>query len=211
MKSQKEYWEEHYKNTEIHVNPNLEIFKSFYEKYKEKLESPAIDLGCGSGEILDFLEGKNFEEIYGVDMSKTALSIANEKTSDTKFFRKNIYDEDLPFKENYFMLMISSMSLHHKNHQSSKRSLERWTRYLEKGGIFYLLTRSKSSLLGNEKKTGKSTYYIPYIDQERVHFNKESLESIIPPWLENMEFKEIYFRGKKNSLITSWQAIFKKK
>lgn len=86
-----------------------------------------------------------------------------------------------------------------------------WTSFLKRGGLMYLLTRNDSSLNGSEVETSESTYFLSYLNKRRVHFNKNSLENILPSCLDILEFDEIKFYGRSGSLTTAWKMVAKKR
>jgi len=45
----------------------------FYERHKEQLRKPFLDVGCGDGEFLEFLIKDGRREVYGVDISDVAV------------------------------------------------------------------------------------------------------------------------------------------
>ena len=51
----------------------------FYERYKEQLREPILDVGCGDGEFLEFLIKEGRKEVYGVDISEVAIELAKER------------------------------------------------------------------------------------------------------------------------------------
>lgn len=69
-----------------------------------------IDLGCSDG-MLTILVAKeiNAKEVYGVDISKEALEKAALK--DIKTFQGDLNSYKLPFKDNFFDLILSSAIL----------------------------------------------------------------------------------------------------
>jgi len=207
----KDYWEKHYAETTSENNPNLVFFKSFIETYKDQISSPVLDLGCGDGRLLNILYKKGVNDLFGVDFSENAVSLARNKFSQIDFLLGDIYNLGNLFEENFFSLITSSMSLHHESYADSKHALLDWSSILKKEGLLYLLTRSDSSLRGNEPKIKESTYFLEYIGKNRVHFNRHSLEAIIPLELDILEFGEVKYFGRSGAPIASWKVILKKR
>ena len=81
------------------------------KKIKEKQNKSVIDLGCGIGELENFLS-KNFKEVVGIDFSKKMISQSKEKNKsfkNTKFYLGDI--SNLKKFHNKFDLAISINSI----------------------------------------------------------------------------------------------------
>ena len=81
-----------------------------------KDDCKVLELGCGTGQLTNYLGiGKN-RTIVGLDLSYNSLRIAEDfrtkaSINNTKFIRADILD--LPFKENQFDLVVANGVLHH--------------------------------------------------------------------------------------------------
>lgn len=207
----KDYWDKYYRKTDLSKNPNLEIFKKFFEKYEKEIKSPILEIGCGEGKVLGFLQNKGFRDLYGIEISEVAKQISRKNSPQSTIFLRDIYRDNFNLKKDYFNLVISSMSLHHNNYKGSKNVLEKMAKHTNKNGLIYILTRSDSSLKGDERKIDISTYFIDYLDYSRVHFNKESIKNIVPENISIETLNEIKYLGRKNSLVTSWEMVARKR
>jgi len=58
-----------------------------------------LDIGCGNGTLCYFARSK-YSEVCGVDISKTALKIAERRGMKTE--KVDLNGEELPFPSNYF-------------------------------------------------------------------------------------------------------------
>ncbi len=100
MNPEKELYEKIWKrkslNTSLEVDrgSRADVALNLIEK-GDKL----LDIGCGDGTVGYFAKN-NYREVYGVDISDTALEIAEERGVITK--KININDEALPFEDNHF-------------------------------------------------------------------------------------------------------------
>lgn len=98
-----------------------------------------LDLGCGTGEMEVYLSKiipcKN---IYGVDISKKMIKITEEKMKklgcDAHFFVSN--SMPLPFEDNTFNIVFSSMVLHHFTDEEKIVVLKEIYRILKPNGKY---------------------------------------------------------------------------
>jgi len=109
IKADKEYYKETYSNTYIYEkhknwmnNPNYKLFNEILYFLESKNEGSVIDLGCGNGLLLKYLNKKNSNlDLTGVDIIKN-----EEKNSKLTFFKKEIFDY-LPEKKFAFVISIA--------------------------------------------------------------------------------------------------------
>ena len=105
-----------------------------------------LDFGAGNGDISEYFAEKN--EQYSVDVKD------QRRRKDSKAEFTLIGSESLPFKDNFFDIILSHQVIEHVGNQDLY--LEETRRVLKKEGICYLGTPNKSSLLmqghiGNKK------------------------------------------------------------
>ncbi len=86
------------------------IAKSLSNHYKLPRAAKILDIGCGKGYLLyDFLKILPKAEIYGLDISKYAINNGKEEIRNCL----NIGNaNNLPWKDNFFDLVISINTLH---------------------------------------------------------------------------------------------------
>lgn len=102
----------------------------------QSTELRALDIGCGTGNILKKLD-LHFDEIIGIDLSKEMLSVALEGVEieeKPKLIRGRA--AILPFPDESFDLVSAYSVLHHL--PSFSRPLSEIARVLKKGGILYI-------------------------------------------------------------------------
>uniref|UniRef100_A0A8C5SHX4 Arginine-hydroxylase NDUFAF5, mitochondrial n=1 Tax=Laticauda laticaudata TaxID=8630 RepID=A0A8C5SHX4_LATLA len=92
----------------------------------------ALDLGCGRSYIAQHLSKDVVERLFQMDVAENAL----KNTIDSEIPRVNIIadEEFLPFKENTFNLVVSSLSLHWIN--DLPKALHEVHRVLKPDGVF---------------------------------------------------------------------------
>ena len=86
-----------------------QIVIKMIEKYNLKPKSKILDVGCGKGFCSDFKKIDPSFEVYGIDISQYAIDNAKEE------IKENLIKgtaASLPFKSDYFDLVISINTLH---------------------------------------------------------------------------------------------------
>ena len=72
-------------------------------------ESRLVDLGCGTGELLQQLEREGYVNLCGLDLSSQMIAIAQQKAPAAKFHHAAI--EQLPFDESCFDVAVSNAAI----------------------------------------------------------------------------------------------------
>ena len=76
---------------------------------KTPKHSQLVDLGCGTGELLQRLEREGYSDLCGLDLSSQMISVARQKSPTAKFHHAAI--EELPFEESCFDVAISNAAI----------------------------------------------------------------------------------------------------
>ena len=125
-----DYWKKRIKRGYTPLLPrHREIVRIIIET---KNSGRILDLGCGEGHILKMLP--NSYEKYGVDISKTALKLANDKNIHIKLCNLN---KDFPFDMKFDFIICSEVLEHLKN---PSNVLENVKKHLTKDGLFLVTT-----------------------------------------------------------------------
>lgn len=109
-----------------------------------------LDLGCGPGS-LDFVLAQNARsdiEITGIDISEDQLDYARKQSTcfPCKFNFLNCSMDHLPFPEETFDLVITSMAFHETPREVRHRAIAETARVLKPGAKFILIDWSKPHL-----------------------------------------------------------------
>ncbi len=135
MMEPEEEWEKTYNsNTFRNKNeyPDIEVVGFIMRNFgavKDKSKIRILDLGCGWGNNLSFLEDKGFD-YYGIDFSKTAVEHCKKSF-------KNIFCGDiaeLPYEDNFFDCVFDRCSVQHNDFKKQKKIISEVKRVLKKGG-----------------------------------------------------------------------------
>ena len=100
-----------------------------------------LDFGCGSLTLsIMAAQSHSQAEIFGVDVDKKILKIAEEKLSKAlSSIQLQIYDgTKLPYKDNYFDKVMSSLVFHHLTLRQKYFSLGEIFRVLKPGGELHI-------------------------------------------------------------------------
>ena len=103
------YWNETHKK----YSTGKPVYDSWLDKYAlilEKIKTPILDLGCGSGNDTLYLTEKGFS-VIACDYSDIALEQVNQNIKNVKTIKLDI-SLPLPFEDNAFDLIIADLSLH---------------------------------------------------------------------------------------------------
>lgn len=159
-------------------------FVEFIEKTEFKKKS-ALDIGCGTGKYLKYLEEKGFE-VYGIDSSEVAVEITKKSLTDsTNIENKDIFEFFIP--KNKYDLIISIATLNHGIKSNIRIIIEGIRKALIVGGkIFITLpdfdeSKNNNNFFREHKKLPNGSY-IPVSGLEKglVHsfFSKEEIEEL---------------------------------
>lgn len=149
-------------HTDIHYIPALRyrfltpfydhLFKIFMQEdiFKKRLVDQAglkagmrlLDLGCGTGTLTLMVKQMHPQvEVFGLDSDPAILEIARKKVE--KAGLEITLDQgmafELPYQENYFDRVISSLVIHHISSENKQRTMLEIRRVLKRGGEFHMV------------------------------------------------------------------------
>jgi len=176
----------------------------------------ALDLGCGTGKLLDSLS-QHFEEVWGIDWSKNMLQIAESTNSSNKNVRLKRMDiRNLEIFYDYFDAIFSINTIASYSFAAARQMLEETFKALRVGGLFVAIFPAFDAVLYQRELTyeayveeglapSKATqkaddYFVrrnklnlkerTYAD-DGVHDEKMFTEDEIPSLLQALGFKDI--------------------
>lgn len=120
----------------------LEILASALPDLKNNQSTiKLLDVGCGDGVLLFLLQKKygNAIELYGVDSSKEALAIAQQKIPSAHLSQNEVYQTDFPNES--FDIVLSSDVIEHVCHP--EKMLAEIQRVAKKNGVIIVGTPIK--------------------------------------------------------------------
>jgi pseudaminic acid biosynthesis-associated methylase len=86
-----------------------ELNNEFLGNLDRKLK--ILEIGCNIGNQLKLLQNMGFEDLWGIDVSAEAISIAKRNTDGINIIKSSAHE--LPFKNEYFDLVFTSRVLIH--------------------------------------------------------------------------------------------------
>ena len=110
----------------------------FYRDLIRELEirdgNAMLDVGCGTGTILEWIGKSKMIHGYGLDVSESMITVAREKHPDYSFVTGD--SALLPYADESMDVMMACMAYHHFPEQEKFRH-EAW-RVLKPGGSLYI-------------------------------------------------------------------------
>ncbi len=94
-----------------------------------------LDIGCGTGYLIDMLSKNHKAEYTGLDLSPKMIKEANKKKIKNATFVEGRSD-DLPFEDNTFDIVTCSQSFHH--YPETDKPLKEALRVLKPGGLYII-------------------------------------------------------------------------
>lgn len=110
------------------------LYPVILKKLSEIPYHTALDLGCGTGEMMRLILQQNKDKsLYGIDLSEKMLEVAKEKLGN----HVNLIlsdSEQLPFSDSFFDVVYCNDSFHH--YPAPDKVLSEVYRVLKPNGIF---------------------------------------------------------------------------
>ncbi len=132
-------WEKTFKKKKWGEYPPEDLIRFIrrlkFKKKKSKIK--ILELGCGPGANVKFLIKEGFN-VYGIDISKTAIQKARSKISKIKsknFIVGNF--KNIPWPDSYFDGVIDNFSLYANELKDIKRTYKEIHRVLKAKGFFF--------------------------------------------------------------------------
>lgn len=114
------------------------VARKFFDIPKNKRNKiNVLDLGCGAGNNAKFLAENGFN-VYGIDGSKSAIKTCKERFKKWKLQGDFICGDftKLPYKDDFFSLVVDRKSLYCNNYQKIKETVKEVFKELKRGGYF---------------------------------------------------------------------------
>jgi ubiquinone/menaquinone biosynthesis C-methylase UbiE len=114
------------------------VARKFFHIPKEKRKKiKVLELGCGGGNNAKFLAENGFD-VYGIDGSRSAIEICKERFKEWNL-KGNFIQGDflsLPYRNNFFDLVIDRESLYANKFKDIKKAVNEVYKKLKVGGLF---------------------------------------------------------------------------
>lgn len=113
------------------------------------------EIGCLSGNNIRFFLDKKWKT-YGVEINKDLINLAKKNLKRFKLKANKLKignNENLPFKSNYFDLLVSINTIHYSSGKKIDDAIKEYSRVLKKNGLVIIETPSpKHDAVMNSKK-----------------------------------------------------------
>jgi len=109
-----------------------------YRLLRPQPGSRILEVGCGGGALLSFLEGKG-HEVVGVDILEEAVRLAQRAAPSSRVMRARA--EELPFADASFDRVVSHHLVEHLEDLAA--GLSEWRRVLRPGGLLAVCTPNR--------------------------------------------------------------------
>jgi SAM-dependent methyltransferase len=174
-------------------DPIHDSFFSFIKHTKFAAKS-ALDLGCGNGKHLKFLQDVGFR-VAGVDSSPTAIRLARKMLGKKADLRTaDIYTRPIPQKK--YDLILSVATIQHAKKETIKKIINRIYNSLPiNGRVFITFPRTNSlrrwATFKESKRIAPGTY-VPLLGPEK---------GLVHSFFEKDELKKLFSRFKRTRII----------
>ncbi|MBO8160155.1 MAG: class I SAM-dependent methyltransferase [Thermosipho sp. (in: Bacteria)] len=91
-----------------------------------------LDAGCGAGFYTKWLADNGAKEVIGIDFSKNMIEAAKRRAGNKAKIIETDLNKKLPFENNYFDMIISSLTLHYVRNIAT--TLKEFNRVLKQNG-----------------------------------------------------------------------------
>ena len=161
-----------------------------------------LDVGCGTGVLTRLVAEQvgNDGEVIGIDASSEMIQVAKRnavKAHSKANFQLSVV-ESLPFEDERFDIVLSSMMLHHLPPELKVAGLREIFQVLKPGGRLMVVDIDKpTSLIGR-------VLMFPWRNDPAV---KDNLEGHVPEFIQNAGFINVHHpRAKWHGFISFWLA-----
>lgn len=144
-----------------------------------------LDLGSGTGTLLILLKKKHpLAEVIGIDVDPEVIKLAEQKIKHVglEIRIEQGAAEKLPYADDSFDRVLSSLVLHHLNFESKLKALEEAYRILKPGGEIYIADFGKPH--------GVMMYIVSLIVRHLEEV-KDNVDGRIPGLMEKAGFHQV--------------------
>ncbi len=123
------------KNTVYYSREGKISCRNIAEYLRDKEWNSLLDVGCGTGWLIDLLRKGRMADYHGLDLAENMIEVAVSKNIPDAQFVVGKADE-LPYDNNRFDVVTCSQSFHHYPNQNA--AMAEAYRVLKKGGLYIL-------------------------------------------------------------------------
>jgi len=108
-------------------------FDAFLPYYRSDFS--VLDLGCGNGRLLTFLEKYGYSDYLGVDQAGALLDLARQAWPKADFLEADMAELNLKQR---FDALFAIASFHHLPPEDRLATLKMWRTFLKPGGVLFM-------------------------------------------------------------------------
>jgi len=180
--------------------------KGYRKKILEVMDLPqqkllVMDAGCGSGSLaVDVKKAFPNISLYAVDADPKILTIAEKKSrkKNQQIHFREAFLQKLPFPDNYFDVVYSSLVFHHLNSDIKKEAMKEILRILKKNGLFLLVDFGKP----NSKLFSVLSWFTVLFEE-----GYDNYKGRIPEMLSNVGFSKITEVERYHFNVVFFEAV----
>jgi len=147
-----------------------------------------LDLGCGTGTLTLLLKSRSLQaEVVGIDADPEILAMARAKrvTSGLDIEFQQALSFALPFHDNSFDCVVSSLMFHHLTRENKLRSLRESLRVLRPGGWLHIAD------FGAPQNTAlRSAFFLVQIF-DGFESTRDNVAGLLPGFVRDAGFSEL--------------------
>lgn len=129
------YYDSIYYKSEIYEQ-EANLISKFVTKYKKNNNNKLLDVACGTGTHIKFFLPKF--KVYGLDLSKEMLQVAQKNYPGIQFFNKNMIDFDINIEFGVIICLYGSIGFV-QTIDNLFKALKSFENHLVAGGILILV------------------------------------------------------------------------
>jgi ubiquinone/menaquinone biosynthesis C-methylase UbiE len=192
-------WLTPFYDTVMRLTTRETVFKkALVEQAKIKVNHRVLDLACGTGTLTILIKNTQPQaEVVGIDGDAKILEIAKRKTKESGVevqFDKGI-SFDLPYEDESFDRVVSSLFFHHLTRENKLKTLREVKRVLKSNGELHI---ADWGLPANLLLKG-SSYLIQLLDGSET--TVDSFNGLLPKLMVDAGFETVKETNNYNSLF----------
>ena len=163
---------------------NIEQIDMILQYIPQKGEAHILDIGCGNGKMLGYLQKKTQSHIYGFDYSQQAIKTAQALFPESAEFKEGIIGQ-IEYPEDKFDVIISMDTLYFAPDMTAfVAQVKKW---MKKDGVFFVgyqegdvipkTANAHTTMLANALKSNGMTYEVTDISEQTYLLLKTKREA----------------------------------
>lgn len=182
--------------------PELKFKTALIQQATIQPNHTILDFGVGTA-TLSLLTKKHYPNatIIGVDIDEKILEIAIKKIKEqnVEITLTKYYGFTLPFPDNHFDRVVSSLVFHHLDKTQKQNSLSEIHRVLKPNGELHIADWGKA----NNKIMRVAFYLVQFLDGFKT--TNDNIKGLLPKYIAQSKFKNVQLTKSYNTVFgTLW-------